>query len=295
MGVTPIRPPLLGRINPVLFAIIALAVIFVLYQLVAGAITIVLAKGTITAENAGIIRWSTLFGQLICILVPTLLFVRAKGERMKSFLRLRFPEASEMVMAVIAVIALQQMLQGYMTLQDAIPLPEPLRHYVEILKRLIEETYRTLIAAQTPMEFVLVVVTVALVPAVCEELLFRGLVQSSIAQTTNGFRAALFTGIIFGAYHLNPFSIVPLIVLGVFFGFLVYRSGSIVVAIAAHFFNNFVACTATYLNLQDDFVLIAPHTAPTVALHIMNFVFATFVFGGATMVFLKLTGRGGHE
>ena len=136
------------------------------------------------------------------------------------------------------------------------------------------------------------VVTVALVPAFAEELLFRGLVQTSFARVTGGLTAAAVTGMIFGAYHLNPFSIVPLVVLGFYFGFLVHRSGSVFVAASAHFMNNFVACAAVYLQLGDDFMIVAPAgrgSSPSVQL--MNFAVSAFAFSAATLLFVRSTGE----
>jgi membrane protease YdiL (CAAX protease family) len=75
----------------------------------------------------------------------------------------------------------------------------------------------------------------------------------------------------------------------VFFGFLVYRSGNITLAIAAHFFNNFIACTAVYLRLDDDFVALAPAGGASAALLIGNFVFFALVFLGAMYYFSSVT------
>jgi membrane protease YdiL (CAAX protease family) len=96
---------------------------------------------------------------------------------------------------------------------------------------------------------------------------------------------------IFGAYHLNPFSIVPLVVLGFYFGFLVHRSGSVFVAASAHFMNNFVACAAVYLHLGDDFMIIAPTGEISPSVQLMNFVVSAFAFSAATLLFVRSTGE----
>jgi membrane protease YdiL (CAAX protease family) len=163
------------------------------------------------------------------------------------------------------------------------------QEYVELFKKIIEESYRVLVTASTPAEFLVVIVAVALIPALCEEFLFRGLVQSSFAEVAGEGRSAMLAGIIFGAYHLNPLGIVPLVVLGAFFGFLVYRSGSIFLAVSAHFFNNFIAVTATYLQLDDEFVMLAPHGGAGASLQVLNFGLSAVAFAGAIALFLYLT------
>jgi len=280
--------PFFRRLNPLVFAILSLVVVFFLYQIVAGVIVLVLFNGKVTDGNVNLFRWATILGQLFCILLPTLILVRLRTTDVTGFLRLKLPGVRETIATVIAVFALQQVFQGYMMLQDAIPVPEEIRKYIDLLKDLFERTYRILVSASSPTEFLFVVVTVALVPALSEEILFRGLVQRSIEEEAGGLRAAIIAGIIFGAYHLNPLSIVPLIALGIFFGFIVYRSQNISLAIWTHFFNNFVACTATYLNLRDDFVAIAPEKSPTGGIVLANTLLFAVVFLVATSYFLKL-------
>ncbi len=78
--------------HPAAFAILALGVVFVLYQLVGGAATLLLAGGRITTDTIALVRWSTLVGQILFILVPTIVLVRLRGEPVLPYLRIRPPE-----------------------------------------------------------------------------------------------------------------------------------------------------------------------------------------------------------
>jgi len=289
--VVPERQPLIRRIPPVPFALVVLVLIFITYQLVGGVITFLLFGGKVIPDNVDLMRWATLGGQILFLLVPTLIIARFRPPGPAFFFRRRMPGLREIVLVCIAVFALQQVLQVYLMVQDAIPLPGPIRPLVEEFRRLIEETYRLLVTAHSPGELMFVVLVAAVVPAVCEELLFRGLVQGSLEQGTNGFRAALLTGVIFGAYHLSPFTLVPLAVLGVFFGFVLYRTGNILVSMAAHFFNNFVACLATYFQLEADMVSVVPGDGLSPAAIALNFLFFGLVFVAATYYFIRITHR----
>ncbi len=293
--VPPAQPqellPLLQRMHPAVFAMIALGLIFFLYQIVGGGITLLLSRGNVTDMDVDLMRWTTLAGQMIFILVPTLLLARARYPDLRNFLRLHVPHYREIVASTIGMFALQQLLQGYLALQDTIPLPPDVQKLVDTFRQMIDQTYRVLVTAKNPLELLLVVVTVALTPAICEELLFRGLVQGSLEQAVGGIRAAVFAGVIFGLYHLNPFSLVPLVILGVYFGYLVYRSGSITVSISAHFFNNFIACVALYLNVDDDFIALAPSGQWTWPILLGNFTLFGLVFVAATYYFIVITRR----
>ncbi|MCC6396606.1 MAG: CPBP family intramembrane metalloprotease [Bacteroidetes bacterium] len=289
-GPEPVKPlPFFRRLHAVPFVLAALAIVFFLDQIVAGGVTLLLAGGSITANTIQWVRWSTLIGQLLFLLAPTLVLTHLRYGRILQPLRLRWPTVPQVVVVLVGVFALQQVLQGYMLLQEAIPLPSGLQRWVDMIKDMFEATYRVLVTARTPLELVLVICTVAVVPAISEELLFRGLVQRDLESVVSGRTSAILAGVIFGLYHLNPFSLVPLITLGVAFGLIVYRSGNITLAMAAHFLNNFLASIALYLNMNEDFLLTAPDGGETVAAAVLNTIVFGMVFVGAMYYFVRIT------
>ena len=80
---------------------------------------------------------------------------------------------------------------------------------------------------------------IAIVPAIGEELLFRGYFQQSFSKwLTNHHIAILITAFLFSAIHLDAQGIIPRFVLGVLLGYLYYWSGSLWLPILAHFVNN---------------------------------------------------------
>jgi hypothetical protein len=281
----------LRRLHPAAFVVLALGVIFVLYQVVGGGAAILIAGGRITPDTVPLVRWSTLLGQILLMLVPTLVLTRMRFGSIVQPLRLRLPRGVDLFLTVIALLALQQVLQGYMLLQDAIPLPSKLQQLVDMLQKLFEETYRMLVFAQSPGELLFVVVTVALVPAVCEELLFRGLVQRDLESVAGGGRSAVFTGVIFGLFHLNPLSILPLIALGVFFGFLVYCTQNITLAMVAHFLNNFLACMALYFGIDEDFLAMNLFGRAGAGAIAANTALFALVFLGVMYYFVRMNRR----
>jgi len=289
-GLEPAKPlPLFRRMQTVPFVLVALAIVFFLYQIVAGGVTLLLAGGSITANTIDWVRWSTLIGQLLFLLGPTLVLTHLRYGRILQPLRLRWPTLPQVIVVLVGVFALQQVLQGYMLLQEAIPLPAGLQRWVDMIKDMFEATYRVLVTARSPLELFLVICTVAVVPAISEELLFRGLVQRDLESVVSGRTSAILAGVIFGLYHLNPFSLVPLITLGVAFGLIVYRSGNITLAMAAHFLNNFLASIALYLNMNEDFLITAPDGGGTTAAVVLNTAVFAMVFLGAMYYFVRIT------
>ena len=90
----------------------------------------------------------------------------------------------------------------------------------------------------------LVVPAMALVPGVAEELLFRGMFQSSIRFRWFG---VVMTGVLFAAYHTDPHHVAAVLPLGIYLSWLRMRTGSTLVPITAHIANNATAVIASVL------------------------------------------------
>lgn len=242
-----------NNIHPVFFAFVCLFLVFVLYQVIGGTLTfLVVGQTEVTPSNVTAIRLLTLFGQIIFILVPTLLFARLMDARTSSVFRWGRPRPLETFFAATSVVVLQQLLQLYLFFQEKVPMPDSIREILEPLRRSQDEMFRSIVSAQTPPELLLVMLVVAIAPAIIEEMFFRGVVQHAFDRVAPGIRSALIVGVIFALYHFNPFALVPLVVLGFYFGFLRYRSQSIVVAMMAHFINNSLAVLTVYLGMESE-------------------------------------------
>lgn len=97
-------------------------------------------------------------------------------------------------------------------------------------------------------QFLLAIVVVAVIPAIGEELLFRGLIQNQMVKLTKNIHVAIWvTGIIFSAIHLQFYGFAPRMFLGVLFGYMYYWSGNLIIPIVAHFINNAFSLLMIYL------------------------------------------------
>ena len=276
-------------ISPVVFACLSLILVFLLYQGFGGLATILIFGLKPTFENVNAVRVATFLGQLLLLLIPAVLLTRLASPTPSMFLRLRAPRIREVLIPLFGIFSLQQILQIYIVLQEKIPVPNSIQPIIEQFKHLIEETYKVLVRSSSIPELLFVLFAVALVPAIAEEALFRGLVQRSFETKLGGKKAFVLVGLIFAMYHLNPFSFIPLAVLGVYLGFLVYRSNSLWVSVAAHFYNNLFACIAVYLHMDDDFLVTGnpAFLSPTVLA--VTFVSFSVVFLVSTYYFIIVT------
>ena len=87
--------------------------------------------------------------------------------------------------------------------------------------------------------FLYILVIVAIVPAIGEELLFRGVLQKIMVDWIKNYHIAIWvTAILFSALHMQFFGFLPRMLLGALFGYVFYWSGSLWLPILGHFINN---------------------------------------------------------
>jgi hypothetical protein len=277
------------NISPVLFAFISLIILFGTYQIVGSLITYLIYGARITPENVDGFRLITMLGQILFLLVPTLLLTKLATFDLKGFLRLNRVSILQSVLAVIGIFSLQLILQVYMAFQDKIPLPQSIQPQLNQIKQAIEEAYKVLAGSSNLPEMFFVILVIALVPAFAEEILFRGLVQRSLEKSLNVTRGVIITGLVFGVFHLNPFSFVPLAAIGIYLGFLTSISGSIYSSIIAHFFNNLLAVLALYFGYGDDELITGKATELPLEELTIIFIVSTVVFVLSIYYFICVT------
>ncbi len=89
---------------------------------------------------------------------------------------------------------------------------------------------------------------IAVLPAIGEELLFRGVIQKLFTQMARNHHWGIWlSAALFSALHLQFYGFIPRMILGGIFGYLLVWSGSLWLPIIAHFINNAAAVTLLYL------------------------------------------------
>ena len=101
---------------------------------------------------------------------------------------------------------------------------------------MIREYQRALFGSGRPLALDLVVL--ALSPAICEELLFRGALLQATRQSLSPGATVVVNGLLFGLFHLSPYRFLSTMILGMALATVVLRTGSIWPAMLFHFLNN---------------------------------------------------------
>jgi len=180
--------------------------------------------GTVAAVRLGSLN-GTAVNQLLIVTVPVLVVWYMKSD-VRTLFSLKKPQKGTLIGSVILylgtyclLLALSAILMNLMPQSTAD----------------LETTFAPIVEAPLPA---LLAVT-ALMPAICEETLFRGLLFGSLRERLKcPFWAIVISGFVFGAFHMSLVKLLPTALLGMLFAFLVYRTGSIYPAMALHCLNN---------------------------------------------------------
>jgi len=170
--------------------------------------------------------------QWLAFAVPTVLLARLHATEIYAFIRLRKTSILANGLALAGMVAFLPVAQFLAGLNRKLPVPE--------IARQLDEQSMQLIAKVLETDFSLAfgLVMLAVTPAICEELIFRGYAQRQFERVGGAAIAIVLSGVLFGLYHLRLTQLLPLTAIGLYLAYLTWRTGSIWPAIIAHFANN---------------------------------------------------------
>ena len=220
------------------------------------------------------------------VLPPVLLAWRFQRKSLNTFSPRPVVDGAELLWAAALIPVLAPMLEQTITWNKNLHLPgafDGFQHWAQAKEDQLAELTRFLIAFSSAGQFALGLLVVAILPAIGEELLFRGTIQPMLQRATGKPHLAIWlTAIFFSAIHVQFFGFVPRMLLGALFGYLYYWSGNIVVPMIAHFVNNGITVTLSYFS-QDN-PSLDPEALPDAPLYM---VVASVVAGGGMLYYFR--------
>lgn len=168
-----------------------------------------------------------LWTQLFAFLLPALLVAAGSNLRPAGFLRLRPVTPGLLFLGALSGLA------GYVAAVGVMGLAR------EVMPAAWLRTFDVgHVFDGAPVARVAVAVIAALIAPVCEEIAFRGYLQTAFGTHLRPALAIAGSTLLFSIIHLDPVRLPSLLVLGAVFGWLTWRAGSVWPAVAAHFANN---------------------------------------------------------
>ena len=119
----------------------------------------------------------------------------------------------------------------------------------------MEEQARAVMTAILDMDSVRIllinIILIAVLPALGEEILFRGILQNELEQWLQKPHLAIWlSGLVFGLIHLQLEGLLPRVILGVSLGYCYFLTRNLWVPIVLHFLNNGLQVIGNYYSEQ---------------------------------------------
>ncbi len=201
-------------------------------------------------DATSILRWSQAIGTPFVFLIPAVLYARIC--HIKTAKHLGFTNT----------VNIKQVLAVLLIMMVALPAVNALQELTEMLPwskatvlkfKAAEEEYNKQIAVMARMngfgDYLITMFIVALMPAVMEEIMFRGCWQNLLSRWFKlPVLAVIIMSAIFSAVHGSYLGFLSRFALGFVLGWMYFRTGNIWLNIIGHFFNNAAAVTSLYLS-----------------------------------------------
>lgn len=230
--------------------IIQLIGVALFFMLVFSLLSVWITKGDFSDIKA--LKLAQFFQSLGLFVIPPFILAYLWSEEPLGYLRInRNPSGEYVLFAVIVMLVAIPAINLLGELNHAIPFPDSLssleNYLIDMEKRAEDLTIRML-DVNSVGGLLVNIGLIAIIPAVGEELFFRGIIQQVLQTNLKSHAAVWITAIIFSTIHFQFFGFIPRVLMGAFLGYLLVWTKNMWVPIIAHFANNAVAVLFYYFN-----------------------------------------------
>ena len=212
-----------------------------------------LQKGLSDPANSDVMKIIQSITAVFGFFIPT--FIAATLLNKKPVQLLGFSAAgiklNQVVLAVLLVGSALLVSSSLSYFTNHIPIPEVWKIRFDKMELEYNTQVSAIISLKNTKDYILALIIMAFLPALCEETLFRGGLQNFLTRATNRpWLSITVVSIIFSLAHFSFYGFLSRIFLGLVLGALFYYSGKLWLSILAHFINNALAITLLYLSTR---------------------------------------------
>ncbi len=247
----------LGKPTPhIMNQAIGFGSLFAAMFLMIGIISVVVALISKGGEvSTSMLRISTILQNLLVFFAPALVAAIIVTKIPATLLRLDVkPYLMPTIYACLVLVVSIPALNFVVELNQNISLPESMSGLEQALRSMEDSansTIGTMIGGTSVIDLILSILIIGVLTGLSEELFFRGALQGLMFSTRmNRHFAVWLTAFIFSAMHFQFYGFIPRMILGAYFGYLAWWTGSIWVPAIAHALNNSIAIIGTWLALK---------------------------------------------
>lgn len=198
------------------------------------------------SENLVFIKYFQAVQSIGLFILPPFIIALLMSKPNEDYLSVkRSPKLLSVLLVFITVLISVPFINVVIGLNEAMSLPDFLSGLEQWMRQSEDEAKKITEAflSVTTLEGLLSnLFVIAVLPALGEELLFRGVLQKLLSEITNNVHwGVIISALLFSALHLQFYGFLPRFILGLYLGYLLVWSKSLWLSVLAHFFNNAMA------------------------------------------------------
>lgn len=195
-----------------------------------------------------VLRWIQVVTTFFVFFVPAIfmsIYMSRKAFRFLGFNN--YISGKQYLLAVLIMLAALPLSGALGEVNKFIPLTPTLTAKFKLLEEQYMQQVKAISGIKGFPDYLITLLLMSLLPAVFEEMLFRGGIQNLLfRQTKNLWLSIIVTSVIFSAIHMSFYGFLPRLMLGIVLGLLFQWSGSLWLAVIGHFVNNAVGVSQLY-------------------------------------------------
>jgi hypothetical protein len=209
-------------------------------------------SGMDTPEGLAFLRYFQVVQSIGLFVVPPIVLARLYHGNISEYLLLnKTTSLPSYLYAVLAVLMLIPLINFMGEINSQMKFPDSLSG-IEDWMRTMEDAAEVMVKKFMKVEnisgLLFNIFMIAVLPAIGEELMFRGVIQRIITNWSKNYHWGIWiTAFLFSAMHMQFYGFLPRMALGAMFGYLLVWSGTMWVPILAHFANNTMGVIGYYL------------------------------------------------
>lgn len=182
------------------------------------------------------------------MILPAIFFARVQQTDVGNYLRFTKAISGKQAFLIVSMVLAALMVSGSLgALNEQIPLPDDWSKYFRQLEANYNKQVLTLSSMKTVQDYLAGLVILALLPAIAEEMIFRGCLQQVFTNIArNAWIGIIITSLLFSAIHLSFYGFLPRLFLGIMLGYIFYKGDNMWLNTLVHFLNNAFALTQMY-------------------------------------------------
>lgn len=210
--------------------------------------------GSLTDNTAAILRISSVLQNVLVFILPAVATAMLSTRFPATLLAIdKFPSGKFILLSIAALIVSIPLMNSIIDWNQNIALPESFsqfNEYVQQLEKGAEKAVNDITGGNTVGTLIMSILIVGIFTGLGEEIFFRGGLMRlfSCIKGMSPHVAIWLTAFLFSALHMQFLGFVPRMLLGVFFGYLTFWSGSLWLPIMIHALNNSILVTTDWIN-----------------------------------------------